>query len=113
MICCAQGFITWSTTNVLQMQRLETRVTSLVCSCSLAFLCSVLVLKKLGSDLFEEMIEVINYLGKVEGMRVIVEPQEFEALVQCPPTSHCASVADQRAKFCANASSQMCPALWL
>lgn len=43
--------------------------------------CSVLVLKKLGSDLFDEMIEVINYLGKVEGMRVIVEPQEYEALV--------------------------------
>lgn len=42
---------------------------------------SVLVLKKLGSDLFEEMIEVINYLGKVEGMRIIVEPQEYEALV--------------------------------
>ena len=46
-----------------------------------ASLCSVLVLKKLGNDLFEEMIEVINYLGKVEGMRVIVEPQEYEALV--------------------------------
>ena len=31
------------------------------------------------------MIEVINYLGKVEGMRVIVEPQEYEALVRTPP----------------------------
>ena len=41
----------------------------------------MLVLKKLGPDLFEEMVEVIDYLGKVEGMRVIVEPQEYEALV--------------------------------
>ena len=47
----------------------------------------MLVLKKLGNDLFEEMIEVINYLGKVEGMRVIVEPQEYEALVRQPFSS--------------------------
>jgi hypothetical protein len=44
--------------------------------------CSVLILKKLGSELFEELLEVVNYLGKVEGMRIIVEPQEYEALVR-------------------------------
>lgn len=44
--------------------------------------CSVLILKKLGPELFEELLEVVNYLGKVEGMRVIVEPQEYEALVR-------------------------------
>lgn len=45
--------------------------------------CSVLVLKKLGNELFDEFIKVVNYLGKVEGMRIIVEPQEYEALVGC------------------------------
>ena len=41
----------------------------------------MLVLKKLGDELFQEFLEVVNYLGKVEGMRIIVEPQDFEALV--------------------------------
>ena len=56
--------------------------------------CSVLILKKLGPELFEELLEVVNYLGKVEGMRVIVEPQEYEALVRSPhpnPVAPCLS----------------------
>lgn len=44
-------------------------------------ICSVLVLKKLGEELFQELLEVINYLARVEKVRVIVEPHEFKALV--------------------------------
>ena len=44
----------------------------------------MLVLKKLGDELFEELVQVVNYLARVEKMQVIVEPQDFEALVGRP-----------------------------
>ena len=36
--------------------------------------CSVMVLKKLGSELREEFLDVIDYLGRQEGMQVRISP---------------------------------------
>lgn len=37
----------------------------------------MLVLKKLGDEQWESYLRVLRYLGKEEGMRVIVEPHEY------------------------------------
>lgn len=43
--------------------------------------CSVMVLKKLGSELTEEFHSVVHYLGHEQGMQVVVEPSEHAKLV--------------------------------
>ena len=40
-----------------------------------------MVLKKLGSELGQDFLEVVRYLGEDQGMRVMVEPHEYESLV--------------------------------
>ena len=40
--------------------------------------CSVMVLKKLGTELREEFVATIRYLCRVEGMQVVVEPAELD-----------------------------------
>ena len=44
---------------------------------------SVMVLKKLGDDLWDEFVDVINFLGRQEGLKVVVEPHEYQKLVRC------------------------------
>lgn len=46
-----------------------------------AFVCSVMVLKKLGDELTHEFHSVVHYLGHQQGMQVVVEPQEHKKLV--------------------------------
>ena len=36
-----------------------------------------MVIKKLGDELGAEFCEVVKYLGEVEGLRVVVEPQAY------------------------------------
>lgn len=48
----------------------------------------VMVLKKLGTDLLSDFMDVIEYIGEEENLEVLVEPHEFENLKQmgfCPP----------------------------
>jgi hypothetical protein len=40
-----------------------------------------MVLKKLGDELMEEYVDVLRYLGEDLGMRVVVEPHDYAALV--------------------------------
>ncbi|PRW57924.1 ATP-NAD kinase isoform B [Chlorella sorokiniana] len=40
----------------------------------------VMVLKKLGSELLEEFLEVLRYCGERLGMRVVVEPHDYQLL---------------------------------
>ena len=40
-----------------------------------------MVLKKLGSELRQDFLEVVQYLGEEQGMRVMVEPHEYQSLV--------------------------------
>ncbi|KAI7846203.1 hypothetical protein COHA_000273 [Chlorella ohadii] len=40
----------------------------------------VMVLKKLGSELLEEFVEVLRYCGEELGMRVVVEPHDYQLL---------------------------------
>jgi len=43
--------------------------------------CSVMVLKKLGEELMEEYISVLRFLGEDQGLRILVEPNDFAELV--------------------------------
>ena len=43
--------------------------------------CSVMVLKKLGDELMPDFHSVVEYLGKEQGMQVVVEPHEHAKLV--------------------------------
>lgn len=45
----------------------------------------VMVLKKLGHELEREYAEVVRYLGVEQGMTVLVEPAEYEALLDREP----------------------------
>ncbi len=40
-----------------------------------------MVLKKLGSELSQDFIDVVRYLGEEQGMRVLAEPHEYQSLV--------------------------------
>ena len=42
----------------------------------------VMVLKKLGEELFSDFIDVIEYIGAEEKLEVLVEPEEYENLQQ-------------------------------
>jgi len=42
---------------------------------------SVMVLKKRGSELAGEFVQVVRYLGETERLRVVVEPAEYDALL--------------------------------
>lgn len=42
----------------------------------------MLVLKKLGDEQWDSYLRVLHYLGREEGMRVIVEPHEYLKLAQ-------------------------------
>lgn len=46
---------------------------------------SVLVLKKLGDEHWDSFLRVLHYLGREEGMRVIVEPHEYLKLSHSQP----------------------------
>lgn len=46
---------------------------------------SVLVLKKLGEELNEPFLQVVQYLAEVEGLRVVVEPAMYASLRSCSP----------------------------
>lgn len=43
--------------------------------------CSVMVLKKLGDELMPDFHSVVEYLGKEQGMQVVVEPHEHAKMV--------------------------------
>ena len=40
----------------------------------------VLVLKKLGTELMDDFLAVVEYLGKEQGLSVLLEPNEYESL---------------------------------
>ena len=40
----------------------------------------VMVLKKLGDELIEEFLTIVSYLGKDQGLSVLVEPEEYHRL---------------------------------
>jgi hypothetical protein len=40
-----------------------------------------MVLKKLGEELMEEYISVLRFLGEDQGLRILVEPNDFAELV--------------------------------
>jgi len=40
-----------------------------------------MVLKKLGEELKEEYISVLRFLGEDQGLRILVEPNDFAELV--------------------------------
>lgn len=42
---------------------------------------SVMVLKKLGPELLGQLLEVVRFLGEEQGMRVVVERHDYDALV--------------------------------
>jgi NAD kinase len=42
---------------------------------------SVMVLKKRGAELAAEFVQVVQYLGETERLRVVVEPAEYDALL--------------------------------
>lgn len=42
-----------------------------------------MLLKKLGDELMEEFLEVMHYLGEEQGIRVLVEPGDYDMLVRC------------------------------
>ncbi|GAB4815187.1 hypothetical protein N2152v2_002233 [Parachlorella kessleri] len=41
---------------------------------------TAMVLKKLGSELSQDFIDVVRYLGEEQGMRVLAEPHEYQSL---------------------------------
>ena len=43
---------------------------------------SVMVLKKLGDELMPDFHNVVEYLGKEQGMQVVVEPHEHAKMVR-------------------------------
>ena len=53
--------------------------------------CSVLVIKKLGSELMEEFVSVIKYLHHEEGLNILVEPHVHKELVRANAPQACYS----------------------
>lgn len=43
-------------------------------TCFLCTFCSVMLVMKLGDELLPQLLEVIDFLGRVQGLRVVVEP---------------------------------------
>lgn len=51
-----------------------------------------MVLKKLGEELMEEYMSVLRFLGEDQGLRILVEPNDFAELV-CVSSFVCNAIA--------------------
>lgn len=41
------------------------------------------MLKKIGDELMNQLIEVLHFLGEEEGLEVVIEEKDYNALVSC------------------------------